>query len=443
MATEQAYIAATRFGYGPRPGDLETIGRDPVGWLRAQVGDLSVPSELRGLDGSAPLLAETIRQQSSAQGFGAYLKDVARPILTHEVGRRTVAAVASDVPFRERLVHFWSNHFTVSAKRPQIVAAVGAFEREAIRPNIFGTFADLLVAVSQHPVMLMYLDNQFSFGPNSVASQQRDIGLNENLAREILELHTLGVGSGYTQDDVIALAKLITGWGVIRPGNNQDGTPGKFLFRSVGHEPGAKILLGKTYRRGGVREGEDALRDLAAHPAAARFVATKLARHFLADEPTAGTIARLARVYSDTGGDLRALSLALIDSPEPWDDPLSKFKTPNDLIISSLRALNISTLPDKAVIGALGLLNQFPFTAPSPAGWSDRTADWLGPEALMTRIEWLRAVSNRAPMPNPVDWAEAIIGPVLSDDTRITVAQAQSRSEAVALVFASPEFQRK
>jgi uncharacterized protein (DUF1800 family) len=443
MATEQAYIAATRFGYGPRPGDLEKIGANPKRWLRSQIGDISIPKELRQLEASTVLLSEMFRQQGDPQRFGAYLRGTARETLSNEVGRRTIAAVQSNIPFRERLVHFWSNHFTVSAKRPQISVAVGAFEREAIRPRIFGTFADLLVAVTRHPVMLMYLDNQASFGPKSDGGRRRNVGLNENLAREILELHTLGVDGGYGQDDVIELAKLITGWGVKRPQERQGGVDGAFVFRPYGHEPGRKTLLGKIYRGGGVDEGERALRDLAAHPATARFVAMKLARHFVADEPDPETVTRLADVFLQTGGNLQAVSEALIEIPAIWDAPLSKFKTPNDLIISSLRALNASNLPDKAVVGGLSLLNQFPFNAPSPAGWSDQTADWLGPEALMTRIEWLRAVGNRAPVPKPLEWAELVMGPVLSDETKTTIGQAQSRTEAVALVFASPEFQRK
>ncbi len=444
MVTEQAYIAATRFGYGPRPGDLRIIDRDPERWLRAQIGNLEMPRQLRGLEHSTEHLSEMFRQQGQVERFGKYLRGKARDILSEEVGRRTVAAVESDVPFRERLVHFWSNHFTVSAKRPQIAVAVGAFEREAIRPNTFGTFADLLVAVTQHPTMLIYLDNYVSFGPNSIGGRRRDVGFNENLAREILELHTLGVDGGYNQDDVVALAKLITGWGVKRPQERRGtGKDGAFVFRPYGHEPGRKTLLGKTYRGESVETGEQALRDLAAHPSTARFVATKLARHFIADEPTPATVSRLESVFRETGGDLRALAGALIDDPEVWDAPLSKFKTPNDLVISSLRALNATDVPDRAVVGGLALMNQFPFSAPSPAGWFDQTADWLGPEALMNRLEWMHSVGKRAPVPNTLRWADAILGPVLSEESRITIGQAQSQTEAVSLVFASPEFQRK
>jgi uncharacterized protein (DUF1800 family) len=439
----EAYVAATRFGYGPRPGDLPSINRDPRGWLDAQIGNTTLPAPLQDLPGSAPLIAKMITEQSKPQGFADYIRTEARPAFDREVGRRTTAAAASDAPFRERLVHFWSNHFTVSVKRVQIMSSAGAFEREAIRPHVFGKFEDMLIAVAQHPAMLIYLDNQYSFGPNSLAGRRRDVGLNENLAREILELHTLGVDGGYRQDDVISLAKLITGWGVARPQDRRESTPGTFLFREPGHEPGGKTLLGKSYRQGGVAEGEAALRDLARHPATARFIAGKLARHFFADDPDPETVARLARVFTDTEGDLAALSRALIDAPEPWDAPLDKFKTPNDLVISTLRALDAPDLRDKDMVGPLALMGQLPFTAPSPAGWSDRSADWLGPEALMTRIEWLRAVSAYTPIPNTLRWADSLLGPVLSDDTRIVVSQAQSESEAVALVFASPEFQRK
>jgi uncharacterized protein (DUF1800 family) len=444
MATEQAYIAATRFGYGPRPGDLRKIAADPKRWLRAQIGDLSVPQQLRKLEASPKQLAEMFRQQGNAGTFGKFLRGTAFDVLAQEVGSRTNAAIESDTPFRERLVHFWSNHFTVSAKRATIAIAVGAFEREAIRPNIFGRFADLLVAVTQHPTMLIYLDNHVSFGPKSVGGRRRDVGLNENLAREILELHTLGVDGGYTQDDVIELAKLISGWSVQRPQDpGGTGTAGVFFFRPWGHEPGRKRLLGKTYRGKTVDEGEQALRDLAAHPSTARFIATKLARHFVADEPTPETVTRLEAVFHDTDGDLHALAEALIEEPDIWDTPLSKFKTPNDLLISSFRALNAKDLPNKAVAGAFHLMNQYPFTAPSPAGWSDQTADWMSPEALMTRIEWIRAVGKRAPVPNPLEWADSFMGPVLSDETRHTIGQAESQSEAVALIFSSPEFQRK
>jgi len=185
------------------------------------------------------------------------------------------------------------------------------------------------------------------------------------------------------------------------------------------------------------------LRDLAAHPSTAHFIATKLARHFVADEPTPETVTRLETVFRNTDGDLPALTEALIEEPEIWDAPLSKFKTPNDLLISSFRALNAKNLPNKAIVSALSLMNQYPFMAPSPAGWSDQTADWMAPESLMIRIEWIRAVGKRAPVPNPLEWADSFMGPVLSDETKQTISQAESRSEAVALVFSSPEFQRK
>jgi uncharacterized protein (DUF1800 family) len=441
MSLDQAFVAATRLGYGPKPGDLRRIAGDPRGWARAQLDDRELPRPLQGLPPSHATMTRTLKRlDEGVESYMAYLRREAADLLKHDAARRTAAAIVGPSPFRERWVHFWSNHFTVSSKRSQIIAAAGAFEREAIRPNVTGSFADLLLASSRHPVMLAYLDNQQSFGPNSMAGTLRGRGLNENLAREILELHTLGVNGGYTQDDVIGLAKMITGWGVARPA---DPSPGSFVFRDRGHEPGSKVMLGKTYQAAGMREGEEALRDLAKHPSTARFLSQKLARHFIADDPAEDTVTRLTRTFRDTEGDLRQMALAVIDLPELWAAPLGKFKTPNDYVISTLRALGGIDPGDEPLIGVLGLLDQFPFSAPSPAGWSDLGSDWISPESLLRRIEWVRAAAQRLPAGNPRALAEDLLGPVLSAATRETIAQAQSPAEGLALMLASPEFQRK
>jgi uncharacterized protein (DUF1800 family) len=441
MSLDQAFVAATRLGYGPKPGDLRRIAGDPRGWARAQLDDRELPRPLQGLPPSHATMTRTLKRlDEGVESYMAYLRREAADLLKHDAARRTAAAIVGPSPFRERWVHFWSNHFTVSSKRSQIIAAAGAFEREAIRPNVTGSFADLLLASSRHPVMLAYLDNQQSFGPNSMAGTLRGRGLNENLAREILELHTLGVNGGYTQDDVIGLAKMITGWGVARPA---DPSPGSFVFRDRGHEPGSKVMLGKTYQAAGMREGEEALRDLAKHPSTARFLSQKLARHFIADDPAEDTVTRLTRTFRDTEGDLRQMALAVIDLPELWAEPLGKFKTPNDYVISTLRALGGIDPGDEPLIGVLGLLDQFPFSAPSPAGWSDLGSDWISPESLLRRIEWVRAAAQRLPAGNPRALAEDLLGPVLSAATRETIAQAQSPAEGLALMLASPEFQRK
>ena len=443
MSLDHAFIAATRFGFGPRPGDPQPIAGDPRGWLRAQLGEAVPPRALQGLENTAALYTTLDRERQKGPGpYMAYLKDQASAVVKHEAARRTAAAIESDSPFRERLVQFWSNHFTVSATRTVAAALAGAFEREAVRPNVTGRFADLLLASSQHPGMLVYLDNYVSFGPQSRIGSNRERGLNENLAREILELHTLGVDGGYSQADVIALARIISGWSVA--GIKELGT-GRYRYRPFAHEPGDKVLLGKTYREDGEDEGKAALSDLARHPATARFIATKMARHFIADDPAPATVARLAGVFRQSDGDLNQMALALIDSPEVWEAPLSKFKTPNDLVISTFRSFSQRQMDDdRPLIGALSELGQFPFNAPSPAGWPDRAADWLAPEALMRRIEWARGIGQAAPQNGQIlQWAELVLGPALSRPTRTLISQADSTREAVALGLASPEFQRR
>lgn len=443
MSLDHAFIAATRFGFGPRPGDLQMIAGDPRGWLRAQLDDTATPRALRGLEATAALYTTLDRERQKGPGpYMEYLKTQASAVVKREAARRTAAAIESDSPFRERLVQYWSNHFTVSGTRVVAAALAGAFEREAIRPNVTGRFADLLLGVSQHPGMLVYLDNYVSFGPQSRIGNNRERGLNENLAREILELHTLGVDGGYTQADVIAFAKIITGWSVT--GIREAGT-GRYRYRPFAHEPGDKVLLGKTYREDGEDEGKAALADLARHPATARHVATRLARHFIADDPAPATVERLASVFRQSDGDLKQMALALIDSPEVWNAPLSKFKTPNDLVISTFRSFAQGKAPDdRPLIGALSELGQFPFNAPSPAGWPDRAADWLAPEALMRRIEWARGIGEAAPQNGQIlQWAELVLGPALSHPTRMLIGQAESSREALALGLASPEFQRR
>ena len=242
--------------------------------------------------------------------------------------RGSSARTIAECGFVERLVAFWSNHFCISATKGEPARIwAGSFEREAIRPHVLGRFADMLKAVEQHPAMLFFLDNQQSLGPDSRAGQNRKRGLNENLAREIMELHTLGVGGGYTQDDVTSLARIITGWTFAGP-QGKLGAPGSFVFNANAHQPGPQLLLGKTYDDNGVAQGEAALADIARHPSTAKFIATKFARHFVADDPPPALVARLQDVFRKTDGDLKALAAALVDSDEAWQAPLTKMRTP-------------------------------------------------------------------------------------------------------------------
>ncbi|MEZ0225276.1 MAG: DUF1800 family protein [Alphaproteobacteria bacterium] len=455
MATPQAFIAATRFGLGAKHGDFAVLSSDPRGWLNAQLDKRYLP-----VTADARSTMETVRhlralvmerraekreaeenpEQPQEKLKGA-LKELRQDYI-EQVAARARATANAPAPFLERLVQFWSNHFTVSTSKRQDMALVTAFEREAIRPHVLGNFHDMLRASTRHPAMQIYLDNFRSIGPDSLAGRRRDKGLNENLAREILELHTLGVNGGYTQKDVTEFAKILTGWTVDADGRG-DGSG--FFFARLMHQPGPKTLLGKTYRDNGVNEGEQALSDFAAHPSTAKFIATKLARHFIADDPPQGAIDKLAAAFLRYGGELLPVYRTLIVMEESWQNPLAKVKTPNDLILSILRATGVAAeTDDKTIVGAYRMLNQLPFSAPSPAGWSDKGKDWIGAEALLQRIDLARyAARGVHPRFNPATLLEDTIGPIASPETKFAVSRAGSAEEGITLLFASPEFQRR
>ena len=445
MSRRQAFIALNRFGLGARPGDIDKVARNPRRWVERQIRDNPRPprelASLPSADDSIRVFLRARRRGSGAikRAFKTTLKDR----YLKEINARALAHVRSRDPFVERMVSFWSNHFTVSAKRFFVAPLVGAYEREAIRPHVFGKFEDMLLAVVRHPAMLLYLDNVASIGPRSMAGRFSKRGLNENLAREILELHTLGVKGGYKQGDVRALAKLLTGWSVEGLGKRQRMT-GRYHFVGLAHEPGAKTLLGRRYSQGGEAEGEAALRALARDPATALFVATKLARHFIADKPPRTAIRTLERSFIESGGDLGALAHTLVGLNAVWRTPLPKVKTPYEYTISIFRSLAFDRMPPKGYHPAFFLLGQLPFAAPSPKGWPDTAADWLAPEALMRRIEFARAIAHRLPRRiDPLPVMEASIGPVAKPTTRKAIARAPSAREAMALLFVSAEFQRR
>jgi uncharacterized protein (DUF1800 family) len=299
--------------------------------------------------------------------------------------------------------------------------------------------------------MLLYLDNQVSVGPNSKAAQKRDRqhaehknGINENLARETLELHTLGVGGGYTQADVTSYAEVITGWSIGGDRGHYAGEPGKFVFRPEFHEPGAKVVLGKRYPDTGYEQGVAVLRDLANHHSTARFIATKLARHFIADDPPEKAVERIAQAYTNSGGHLPTVYNALIDSPEAWTQPLAKYKTPSDYIVSSYRGLQVPLENVRTPLAPFELLGQRIYSPGSPAGWPDRSADWDGASALMKRIEWADAVGQRlGSRRDAAALAPQLLGETLSTATRTAIAHATSGAQAVTLLLAAPEFMRR
>ncbi len=442
MSTVRAAIAVNRFGSGARPGELEDAAADPRDWLHNQLPTrATLPDALASTSNSVDRVRAFLEaREDGSEAVGRLLRGAMRNAYQADAAARTRAAIESDRPFVERLVQFWSNHFTVSAVKPVIAGVVGPYEVEAIRPHVTGRFADMLKAVVRHPAMLAYLDNLASIGPNSRAGRRRDAGLNENLAREVLELHTLGVDGGYTQDDVGAMAAMLTGWSM---GRLRDPRPGAFMFRARAHEPGDKVLLGLRYAESGEAEAASALDALARHPSTARHVATKLVRHFVSDDPTPSAVEHIANVFLSSDGDLRMVAAALVDLPEAWRQPLPKVRSPNDMVVAALRALQVP-VEDGKLVGSLHLLGQAPFRADSPAGWPDTAAQWLGPDALMRRTDWAVAVGDRVGRAiDPRVLAEQTIGPVASESTMFLINGAPSAAEGVAMTFLSPEFQRR
>ncbi len=442
MSRRDGFIAVTRFGLGPRPGELDRISGNPIGWLKQQVSETAIPPQLAGLPAGGDRMGDLLRARQARGDAGAeiLIRESFRDTYRQDAATRLQVQITSASPFRERLVAFWSNHFTVSILRPPLLGTAGAFEREAIRPHITGRFHDMLVAVARHPAMLFYLDNGQSIGPSSRAGLRRGRGLNENLAREILELHTLGVGTGYTQADVREFAKILTGWSLWRADEQQ---AGHYVFRPEMHEPGGKTLLGRRYGEAGESEGEDALLALTRHPATARHIATKLARHFIADQPPLAAIERLAGIFLDTDGNLAAVTEALVEQPETWTEALPKVRTPHDFVVAALRATAYDG-PGETALGALRMLGQPVFGAPSPAGWPDTADQWIGPEAVLRRAEWAMALGLRvAAIREPRALLADTIAPVASLATTQAVARAPSAGDATALIFASPEFQRR
>jgi uncharacterized protein (DUF1800 family) len=362
-----------------------------------------------------------------------------------EIFARTRLATSTSQPFRERWTLFWANHFTVSTAKLQSSVLVGPFEREAIRPHVFGRFEDMLVASSTHPGMLMYLDQAKSAGPNSPAGLYKKMGLNENLAREIMELHTVGADAGYSQGDVTEFARALTGYSIGAKTDAPD-VQGHFLYRPALHEPGARAVMGRRYNQDGEAQARAVLADLAASSKTADHLARKLAIHFVADEPPPALVGRLREAYLASNGDLGHVATTLVDAPECWSPEARKFKTPNEFVVSGYRAAGASPSdPAKEIVQPLTFLGQRPFSAPQPNGWSDLAADWAAPDALIKRLTWASKFSAYyAPKTGaPVDVAAAILGDRLTVAAKTAIARAETRFEAFSILLMSPEFQRR
>lgn len=484
MLNLKSAIAANRFGLGARPGDASRIGSDPQGWLLAQIDApgarrIARPDSDTQPDSAVILeevrelrlirqAAQSARNNEAIQVDEDSIREYGRFIASNyqeQAASGFRQAIVSDQPFRERLVRFWQNHFAISADKQPIGAIAGLYRDEALRPNITGNFRELLTAAVRHPAMLLYLDNIQSIGPDStlgrLAGRRRNAGLNENLSREILELHTLGVDGGYTQDDVIEFSKALTGWSIGGQGPGAErglravtdriaasfdsSKPGEFAFREVIHEPGAKHILGERFAERGVEEAEAVLDFLARQPQTANFLATKLARHFVADEPPASLVDMLEKTYLDNDGELAPVYRALVNADVSWQEPQSKYKTPEEFLISSYRATGTrEPRRNNELIAMATQLGQRPLTPGSPAGWPDIAANWNGGDALLKRIELATSLGNS--IGDRIDAAahvDEILGATASDATRTSISRAESGAQAIALMFSAPEFQRR
>ncbi|KAB1083867.1 DUF1800 family protein [Neorhizobium galegae] len=493
-----AALTLWRFGLGAREGDLQAIKDDPRDLLRQEVVECYTPTPVGpALRSSADLLMSLIEYNKEVQAerdrpapvpmpgpqpvataagnameatrpTGGMMDPVAmaapspssqpdkkatpaskRPylpqqILIAEADARFNGTIHQPlIGFGERLAMFWANHFAIATgKGGDVHIMAGAFEREAIRPHVFGRFEDMLLAVESHPAMLYFLDNHQSIGPNSQANKNGKRGLNENLAREIMELHTLGVNGGYDQTDVTSLARIITGWTIYRD-EKRPGPMGSFVFNTSAHEPGDHSVMGMTYAEDGVEQGRSVLRDLARHPATAKHIAFKLVRHFVADEPPAGIVREVAAAYTKTHGDLSAVYKALIDSEEAWNPQLSKMRPPLDYVVAMIRATGLRPKPEQ-IMSTLNALGQ-PFWNPSgPNGFSDVTDGWASSEGLATRIDAASIFAHQASgTTDPREFVKDRLGPLLSAETLQAVARAETKAQGLSIAFLSPEFQRR
>jgi uncharacterized protein (DUF1800 family) len=499
MATDpktEAAIALHRFGFGPRAGSIAAIASDPRGALIADLnrpgaGRITNPDLLSGGEAAraafdfrqerkAARLAQRAEREANAQnntarppaaqqsakeadGMEAKPPQAGSPntqaapstaptlrnpgpgipqqIYLEEAKVHIDAALAAEIGFAERLVWFWSNHFCVSADKGPVRALCGAYEREAIRAHVLGRFADMLNAVESHPAMLIYLDNARSIGPNSVAGINRGRGLNENLAREILELHTLGVRTVYTQNDVTRFANVITGWTVIPP-RQDPARGGEFIFNPRMHEPGAQMVVNKTYSDGGIDQGRAVLADLARHPATAKHISEKLARHFIADQPPPALVEHLTRRFRDTDGNLKEIAKALVTSPEAWTAPRTKLKRPGEWIVGALRATGVTPPDVRPALQAQNLLGEPLWRPSAPKGFPDENAAWV--DGLAQRLDIANRMAQRvAALVDPESLAEAALGPLAGTETRQAIARAESRPQALALLLMAPEFLRR
>jgi len=460
---------ANRLGFGPAQGSLAHIGGLGFdGYVDEQLNPKTnqLPDALQsalhaipsyGKD--TPTLYRDFWWRVQMQNPGKPTREERRMLkpITNQVPdqsrtARLMRAIASPWQLQETMVEFWFNHFNVYEKKQACRIWTGAYEDEAIRPHTLGRFSDLLLATARHPAMLVYLDNARNVAPvpgGTTDNPRRKLtGINENFAREVMELHTLGVDGGYTQADVTALAYILTGWTV--GGDRETGEPikGGFHFAVARHDPSPQTLLGRRFS-GGEEEGQAALLMLAHHPSTARHISFKLAQYFVADQPPAQLVSAMAQEFQKTDGDLRAVMRTMLSSKE-FRDPAGfgkKFKTPYQYVVSSARATGHDFHDVQGLIATLRQLGQPLYGCVTPDGYACTQSAWLDPDAMMRRISFAVSFGNGAYSgqgnATPADGGRLLetIGPELSAATRAALAKTSKPLWAGA-ILGSPDFMR-
>lgn len=443
----EAVIALSRFGLGARPEDLRIARSDPRGYVLSQLE--GPPLEpIAGIASAAQGHVLRSRYQRrdklEARGEGtakehrnrmrrSALED-RKAWLVHTVGARD--------GYGERLAMFWSNHLAVSRSVRVVDPLRGAYENDVVRPHALGRFRDMVEASSAHPAMLLYLQQAQSFGPNSRAGRKRGRGYNENYARELLELHTLGVDGGYAQSDVTTLALLLTGWGVDSPVRRPE-RAGRGVFFRARHEPGEHAVLGRIYDGPPRRLRSKVVADLARHPSTARFVSAKLAAAFVGPNPPEPLVQYLERTFRDTEGDLREMARTLAGSDLAWEAPADAFTPPRDWLIALARAMPGGARPG-ALLRRMKAMGHELWAPPSPAGFKPQGPWWLGPQAMEARVEAAGSVAARTRgIDDASRHAVALFGSALSPRSARTIAQAESVRQGLTLLAMTPEFLRR
>lgn len=456
----EAVIATNRFGMGARPNEINEAKHDPRAWLIDSLAPIIPPK-------NAPTAIEMIRllakYKIEKKSIKMMLKEKSVPTLeTSKSDKKLKSKISPNEIFNSnsglilqnsitandsinwRLLDFFSNHFSVSANNPGMRFLAPTLDWDAIAPNLMGQFSTMLIAVASHPSMLLYLNNERSIGPNSSQGKKnKKRGLNENLAREILELHTLGVNGGYTQAEVIELAKALTGWSIAKSSKKKEyEADNAFIYRELTHEPGSRHMLGKNYTSNikPAEQGKQILNDLARHPSTAEHLCFKMARHFISDNPSKKLVKAMKETWLTTDGNLKSVVTTMIKSNYSWSDHKQKYKTPREFIISAYRAMSIDKVPSNQLISSLRHLAQTPYQAGSPAGYGDERVNWDGANALYAQIEWAAKLARQQRQHPITTITNTALKDQLNDQTKLIVNRAESQEQAISLFLMSPDF---